>query len=94
MWLGARRIDRGFYYDFAYAETFSPADLKQIKKEMNKIINKKLPLVREEVTREEAARRITAINEPYKLEILEGLTEPITIYHVGDEWYLQPLNVH
>jgi len=80
-------IDRGFYYDFAYAETFSPADLKQIKKEMNKIINKKLPLVREEVTREEAARRITAINEPYKLEILAGLTEPITIYHVGDEWW-------
>jgi threonyl-tRNA synthetase len=39
------------------------------------------------VTREEAARRITAQNEPYKLEILAGLQEPITIYHIGDEWW-------
>jgi len=80
-------IDRGFYYDFAYDTTFSPADLKKIKKEMNKIINKNLPLVREEVSREEAERRIKDVNEPYKLEILEGLQEPITIYHIGDEWW-------
>jgi hypothetical protein len=40
-----------------------------------------------QVTREEAARRITAQNEPYKLEILAGLQEPITIYHIGDEWW-------
>jgi len=46
-----------------------------------------LPLVREEVTREEAAARIKAQEEPYKLEILEGLKEPITIYHIGDEWW-------
>jgi threonyl-tRNA synthetase len=32
--------------------------------------------------------RITALNEPYKLEILNGIkTEPITIYHVGDQWW-------
>ena len=36
------------------------------------------------VSREEAARRISAANEPYKLEILEGLQEPITIYHIGE----------
>ena len=32
--------------------------------------------------------RIEALNEPYKLEILDSIkTEPITIYHVGDEWW-------
>jgi len=39
------------------------------------------------VSREEAERRIKAINEPYKLEILAGLEEPITIYHLGDQWW-------
>ena len=54
---------------------------------MIKIINRKLPVIREELSREEAERRIKEINEPYKLEILEGLIEPITIYHVGEEWW-------
>jgi threonyl-tRNA synthetase len=40
--------------------------------------------VREEVSREEAQKRIEALNEPYKLEILERIKEePITIYHIG-----------
>jgi len=34
-------------------------------------------VIREEVSREEAERRIKEINEPYKLEILEGIEEPI-----------------
>ncbi len=51
----------------------------------DRIISRNLPLMREEVSREEAEQRIKAINEPYKLEILEGIkTEPITIYHIGD----------
>ena len=63
-------------------------DLKSIKKQMIKIINKDYPLRREEVTREEARTRIEALNEPYKLEILDAIkTEPITIYHIGDEWW-------
>jgi threonyl-tRNA synthetase len=80
-------IENGFYYDFDTPEAFSEKDLKSIRKEMIKIINRKLPLVREEVSREEAARRIQANNEPYKLEILEGLQEPITIYTLGDQWW-------
>jgi threonyl-tRNA synthetase len=77
-------IENGFYYDFDSPEAFTDKDLKAIKKEMIKIINRKLPVIREEVTREEAAQRIGAINEPYKLEILAGLVEPITLYHLGD----------
>lgn len=80
-------IENGFYYDFDIPESFTEQDLKAIKKEMIKIINRKLPVIREEVSREEAQRRIQEINEPYKLEILEGLEEPITIYHLGDQWW-------
>lgn len=45
--------DHRFYYDFYNEETkMTDADLKKIKKEMDKIIRQKLPLVREEVTRQ------------------------------------------
>ncbi|WP_066379309.1 threonine--tRNA ligase [Anabaena sp. CA = ATCC 33047] len=81
-------IENGFYYDFDSPEPFTDKDLKAIQKEMAKIINRKLPVVREEVSREEAQRRIQAINEPYKLEILADIQEePITIYHLGNEWW-------
>jgi threonyl-tRNA synthetase len=71
--------ESGFYYDFDSPDPFSEADLKAIKKEMIKIINRKLPLERIEVTR--------AQNEPYKLEILAGISEPITLYTLGDQWW-------
>ena len=93
-------IDNGFYYDFFFPETTDPetgetipsrkltdADLKQVKKAMDKIMSKNYPITREEVTREEAERRIKEIGEPFKLEILERLEEPITLYHIGDEWW-------
>ncbi len=80
-------IENGFYYDFDSPDPFTEKDLKAIKKEMVKIIRRKLMVSREEVSREEAERRIRAINEPYKLEILEGLQDPITLYHLGDEWW-------
>ena len=93
-------IDNGFYYDFYFPETTDPetgetipsrkltdADLKQVKKNMDKIMSKDYPITREEVTREEAERRIKEIGEPFKLEILERLEEPITLYHIGDEWW-------
>jgi len=79
--------ESGFYYDFDHPEPFTEADLKAIKKEMVRIIGKKLPLQRIEVSREDAQRRIQAQNEPYKLEILAGLKEPITLYTLGDGWW-------
>jgi threonyl-tRNA synthetase len=79
--------ENGFYYDFDSPDPFTEADLKAIKKEMIRIINKKLPLERIEVSRAEAERRIQAQNEPYKLEILAGVQEPITLYTLGEEWW-------
>jgi threonyl-tRNA synthetase len=94
-------IDNGFYYDFYFPESvdketgetipgrkLTDADLKLVKKGMDKIISKGYPITREEVSREEAVRRIKEIGEPFKLEILESIkTEPITIYHIGDQWW-------
>jgi threonyl-tRNA synthetase len=94
-------IDNGFYYDFYFPETvnketgetvpsrkLTEQDLKAVKKEMDKIISKDYPIRREEVSREEARRRINEISEPFKLEILDSIkTEPITIYHIGEEWW-------
>ena len=79
--------ETGFYYDFDNPEPFTEGDLKAIKKEMGKIISRKLPLERIEVSRDEAERRIKAQNEPYKLEILERLVEPITLYTLGEQWW-------
>ncbi|WP_159784276.1 threonine--tRNA ligase [Sodalinema gerasimenkoae] len=78
----------GFYYDFDRPEPFTEKDLKAIKKEMVKIIKKKLPVTREVVSRDEAQARIENIQEPYKLEILADIKEePITVYHLGEEWW-------
>ncbi|KAJ0987015.1 hypothetical protein J5N97_005371 [Dioscorea zingiberensis] len=72
-------IDNGFYYDFDM-EPLTDKDLKRIKKEMDRIVNRKLPLIREEVSRDVAQERSMALNDPYKLEILESIKEePITI---------------
>ncbi|XP_020579315.1 threonine--tRNA ligase, chloroplastic/mitochondrial 2-like [Phalaenopsis equestris] len=80
-------IDNGFYYDFDM-EPLTDRDLKRIKMEMDRIIKRNLPLLKEDVSREEAKNRISAINEPYKLEILESIKQDsITIYHIGDEWW-------
>lgn len=81
-------VEQGFYYDFDNPKPFTDKDLKVIQKEMAKIINCQLPVVREEVSREEAQKRIREINEPYKLEILINIKqEPITIYHLGNQWW-------
>ena len=79
--------ENGFYYDFDNPEPFTEADLKAIRKEMLKIISSRLPLERLEVSRAEAERRIGLQNEPYKLEILAGLQEPITLYTLGEQWW-------
>ena len=79
--------ENGFYYDFDSPDAFTDKDLKKIRKEMIKIINRNLPVIREEVSRAEAKSRIEKQNEPYKLEILDSIEEPITIYHLGEQWW-------
>jgi threonyl-tRNA synthetase len=81
-------IENGFYYDFSLKKPLTEQDLENIQREMKKIIQRKLPLRREVLSREEAKKRIEEIQEPYKLEILDSIAdEPITIYYIGNEWW-------
>jgi threonyl-tRNA synthetase len=61
-------ITDGFYFDFDVAEPFTPEDLRQLEKMMQKIINQNQKFVRRVVTEEEARQAMA--NEPYKLELL------------------------
>ncbi|MGF1675518.1 MAG: threonine--tRNA ligase, partial [Rivularia sp. (in: cyanobacteria)] len=65
--------DTGFYYDFDCPVSITTDDLGKIEVEMRRIIKDNLPIIREEVEREEIKKEIAALNEPYKLEILERI---------------------
>ena len=64
-------IDDGFYYDFDLPRTLTPEDLAEIEKRMVEIIKGRHPFEREELSAEEARQRF--IDQPYKLELIEGL---------------------
>jgi threonyl-tRNA synthetase len=78
-------IEDGFYYDFAKAEPFTPEDLAKIEEVMKEIAKADLPFQRQEMPREEAIRFFRERNEPFKVEILEGLDAPrVSLYSQGD----------
>lgn len=68
-----------YYYDFDVKEPLTPEILERIEAEMTKIVEEGLELTRVEVPREEAIRLFQEKNEPYKLEIIEGLPDESTI---------------
>lgn len=77
-------IKNGFYYDFDLEHRFTPEDLEKIEAEMEKIIAEDHPIVREEITNSAAVELFKAQNQDYKLELLEGLDEDVSIYRQGD----------
>ena len=50
--------ENGFYYDFDMEHRLVAEDLKQIEKAMKKIIGRKLPFEKIEVSREEAVKML------------------------------------
>lgn len=50
--------ERGFFYDFDMPQPLTEKDLPKIRKEMQRILRKNLPFIREEVSVEEARARI------------------------------------
>ncbi|WP_239614927.1 threonine--tRNA ligase [Cohnella mopanensis] len=79
-------IEDGFYYDIDMEQSITPEDLAVIEKEMDKIVKENLPIVRREVSREEALRIFEEIADPLKLELIRDLPEgvAITIYDQGE----------
>ncbi len=77
-------IDTGFYYDFDTATTFTTEDLDSIEAEMKKIIKENLRIERFTLPRDEAKKLMA--DEPYKLELIDGLDEgeEISFYKQGE----------
>ncbi len=79
-------IDSGFYYDIDSPEPIVAEDLTELEKEMKRIIGENLQIIRHDVSREEAEKRFKAIDDPYKLELLEAIPEgeQVSIYEQGE----------
>ncbi|OGK76117.1 MAG: threonine--tRNA ligase [Candidatus Rokubacteria bacterium GWC2_70_24] len=78
-------IEDGFYYDFRRATPFTPEDLARVEARMRELVKADLPFVREEWARAEAIRHFKEQDEPFKVEILEGLDVPaVSVYRQGD----------
>ncbi len=68
-------VDDGFYYDFDVEESFTPDDLAKIEAEMKKIVKEDIKLERFTKSREEAIKYFSEKDEPYKVELAEGIAE-------------------
>ena len=79
-------IEEGFYYDIDMEESLTPEDLPKIEKEMQRIIDENLEIVRTEVSREEAKERFAEIGDNLKLELIDDIPEgeTISIYKQGE----------
>jgi len=79
-------IEHGFYYDFDLPEPLVQKDLKRVEKEMRRLAKKSGPIQREEVTRDEARKRLLAQGQEYKVEALDLIPEgeAITFYGHSD----------
>jgi len=80
-------IEDGFYYDFDKNEPFSNEDLLKIEQQMQKIIAKDEPFLRQELDRAEAVDLFKKINEDYKVELIKDLpNETVSIYKTGKDF--------
>ncbi|MDC2863083.1 threonine--tRNA ligase [Bacillus sp. BP-3] len=79
-------IENGFYYDIDMEYAITVEDFPKIEKEMQKIVNENLEIVRHEVPRAEALRRYEEIGDELKLELINDLPEDavISIYEQGE----------
>lgn len=77
-------IENGFYYDFELTRPITQEDLPAIEKEMRKILSSNKDFQRKELSRAEAKTMFA--DQPYKLELIDGLPEDatISIYNQGD----------
>src|SRR3712207_4608397 len=74
-------VENGFYHDFDLPRSLTPDDLAEIEGRMRKIIGGNHPFVYREVSADEA--RALFKEQPYKLELIEGLAEGLDEY--GEE---------
>lgn len=79
-------IEKGFYYDIDLGDAkITDADLEQIEKKMKELAGKKERFARQEVSKADAIKYFTEKQDPYKLELIDGLQDgQITFYTQGE----------
>ncbi|MFJ6411248.1 threonine--tRNA ligase [Terribacillus saccharophilus] len=79
-------IENGFYYDMDLEASITPEDLPKIEKEMQRIVDANLPIVRKVVSRDEAKAMFSEIGDKLKLELIDAIPEDqdVTIYEQGE----------
>ena len=79
-------IDKGFYYDFDSEHTITPEDFTLIEEEMQQIIESDYPIIRQEMSRDEAIKFFAEKGEDYKEELIHDLPEDavISLYQQGE----------
>ena len=75
-------IENGFYYDIDFATPIVEEDLAKIEKKMHELSSKDEKIVRNVLTKEQALEVFK--NNPYKLELIEGIDEDITTFTQGN----------
>ncbi len=76
-------IENGFYYDFDMAP-ISEEDFPKIEAEMKRIVKAKLPVYREEVSKDRALEFYK--DSPYKRELIEELEEGTISFYTQDDF--------
>lgn len=76
----------GFYYDFDMEHRLNQEDLKKIEKAMRKMIGRKLPFERRELSRKEAEAYFAEKGQSFKLQRLADIPEDetVSLYSSGD----------
>ncbi|MBE3583846.1 MAG: threonine--tRNA ligase [Limnochordaceae bacterium] len=78
-------IEDGFYYDIDFGQPFSQEEFSALEEEMRKVIQEDLPIHREVHPRQEMIRFFQERRQPYKVEILQEITDPtVSIYRQGE----------
>ena len=76
-------IENGFYYDIEVDGRITDEDLPRIEEKMREVVERDLPIVREEVSKAEA--EVLYRDNPYKWEIVCDLEDgDITLYRQGE----------
>ncbi len=79
-------IESGFYYDIDFGERVpKPEDLEKIEKKFLELAASGETFVRENVSKADALKYFQEKNDPYKVELIEGLEDgKITFYRSGN----------
>jgi threonyl-tRNA synthetase len=79
-------IENGFYYDIDMEKKLTDSDLKDIEKEMDRIVKQNIPMIRKEISRADALEFFEEKGQSYKVELINDLPEDalISIYEQGD----------